>query len=55
MTQATVGSYALGDFVLQSGIVLSDAFMGYQTFGALNSRKDNVIVSQPGIRGLMIR
>ena len=44
MTQATVGSYALGDFVLQSGVVLSDAFMGYQTFGALNSRKDNVIV-----------
>ena len=44
MTQAAVGSYALGDFVLQSGIVLSDAFMGYQTFGALNSRKDNVIV-----------
>lgn len=44
MTQATVGSYALGDFVLQSGIVLSDAFIGYQTFGSLNSRKDNVIV-----------
>lgn len=44
MTQTTNGSYGLGDFVLQSGIVLSNAFIGYQTYGALNSRRDNVIV-----------
>ena len=44
MTQTTNGSYPLGDFVLQSGSVLLDAFMGYQTYGALNSSRDNVIV-----------
>ena len=44
MTQTTNGSYGLDDFVLQSGIVLSNAFIGYQTYGALNSRRDNVIV-----------
>ena len=44
MAQTTNGSYGLGDFVLQSGIVLSNAFIGYQTYGALNSRRDNVIV-----------
>jgi homoserine O-acetyltransferase len=44
MTQTTDGSYGLGDFVLQSGIILSDAFMGYKTYGTLNSSRDNVIV-----------
>jgi homoserine O-acetyltransferase len=44
MSQTTVGSYALGDFPLQSGISLPKAFIGYRTFGKLNSNRDNVII-----------
>ena len=44
MSQTTVGSYALGDFPLQSGISLPNAFIGYRTFGKLNSNRDNVII-----------
>lgn len=36
--------FALGDVVLQSGLTLRDARLAYKTYGALNSRRDNVIV-----------
>lgn len=36
--------YDLGRFELQSGVLLLDARLAYRTYGALNSRKDNVIV-----------
>ncbi|NNF14345.1 MAG: alpha/beta fold hydrolase, partial [Gemmatimonadetes bacterium] len=38
------GMYSLGDFPLQSGVVLSDAKLAYETHGELNSDRDNVIV-----------
>jgi len=38
------GRYELGDFKLQSGIVIPDAFLGYVTYGSLNDARDNVIV-----------
>ncbi len=44
MTNLTENSYRLGDFALQSGAVLTDAFIGYATYGSLNSARDNVIV-----------
>jgi len=44
MNDFTEGMYELGDFSLQSGAVLSDAFIGYATYGRLNSSRDNVIV-----------
>jgi homoserine O-acetyltransferase len=36
--------FHLGDVVLQSGATLRDAKLAYQTYGSLNSAKDNVIV-----------
>jgi len=38
------GRFELGDFKLQSGSVLPDAFLGYSTHGSLNEARDNVIV-----------
>lgn len=38
------GRYALGDYVLQSGDVLNDAFIVYKTYGTLSPAKDNVIL-----------
>ena len=40
----TEGNYQLGDFTLQSGDVLPDAFLGYATYGSLNDDRDNVVV-----------
>ena len=36
--------FELGDFELQSGEVLRDAFLGYETHGDLNADKSNVVV-----------
>ena len=36
--------HQLGDFELQSGEVLSEAFLAYKTYGELNAAGDNVIV-----------
>jgi len=36
--------YDLGDFKLQSGVVLPDAKLAYETHGNLNDARDNVIV-----------
>ncbi len=36
--------FSLGDFELQSGVVLSNAKLAYKTYGELNSNKDNVIL-----------
>ena len=44
MSQMTEGQYELGDFALQNGQVLRDAFIGYATYGDLNDAADNVIV-----------
>ena len=44
MSQMTEGQYELGDFALQNGQVLRDAFIGYATYGDLNEAADNVIV-----------
>lgn len=38
------GVYDLGDFELQSGMVLPDAKLSYEVHGELNSARDNVIV-----------
>ena len=37
-------SFELGDFTLDSGTVLPGAHIAYATYGALNARRDNVIV-----------
>ena len=37
-------SYSLGDFSLQSGVVLPDAKLVYKTYGKLNSAANNVVV-----------
>lgn len=36
--------YDLGDFTLQSGVVLPDAKLAYETHGTLNDARDNVVV-----------
>ncbi|MFQ6026422.1 MAG: alpha/beta fold hydrolase [Dehalococcoidia bacterium] len=36
--------YELGDVTLQSGLTLRGAKLAYQTYGSLNSRRDNAIV-----------
>jgi homoserine O-acetyltransferase/O-succinyltransferase len=38
------GRFELGDFALQSGRVLPNAFLGYATHGTLNAARNNVIV-----------
>ena len=38
------GTYELGDFELQSGVVLPNAKLSYAAHGALNDARDNVIV-----------
>jgi len=38
------GRFELGDFELQSGSVLPRAHLGFAAYGALNARRDNVIV-----------
>lgn len=37
--------YSLGDFTLESGVVLTDAKIAYATFGTLNRDKSNVILA----------
>jgi homoserine O-acetyltransferase len=37
-------TFCLGDITLQSGKALPDAKLAYQTYGALNSARDNVVV-----------
>lgn len=34
---------SIGDFTLESSVVLKDVHLGYHTFGTLNAQKDNVI------------
>ena len=40
----TFKTYELGDFALQSGAVLSDAKLAYQTYGTLATSGDNAVV-----------
>ena len=44
MGEGVEGRFELGDFELQSGKVLPEAFLGFATHGSLNSARDNVIV-----------
>ena len=44
MGDGVEGRFELGDFKLQSGAVIPDAFLGYATHGTLNDARDNVIV-----------
>ena len=44
MSKCIEGRFELGDFTLQSGTVIPDAFMGFATHGSLNDTRDNVIV-----------
>lgn len=37
-------TFRLGDFTLESGAVLRDARLAYQTYGELNGRRDNAIL-----------
>ena len=43
-SKSVEGRFDLGDFTLQSGIVLKNAFISYETHGTLNANKDNVIL-----------
>ncbi|NEW08979.1 alpha/beta fold hydrolase [Paenibacillus sp. SYP-B3998] len=36
--------FELGDYTLQSGTVLNNAFLAYKTYGTLNAEKNNVIL-----------
>src|SRR5262249_15578992 len=36
--------YRLGEFALESGRILPDANLAYQTYGKLNSQKNNVVL-----------
>jgi homoserine acetyltransferase len=36
--------FALGEFRLESGVVLPNATPAYATFGALNARRDNAVL-----------
>ena len=44
MNMSTTGKYELGNFELQSGAVLQDAFIGFRSYGSLNEARDNVIL-----------
>ena len=44
MNTSKTGRFELGDFRLQSGVVLENAFIGYRTYGSLNEARNNVIV-----------
>ncbi len=44
MDESVVGRFELGDFELQSGTVIPNAFLGYATHGSLNEARDNVII-----------
>ena len=44
MGESKEDRFELGDFKLQSGTVIPDAFLGYATHGSLNDARDNVIV-----------
>lgn len=44
MGKGVEGRFELGDFRLQSGVVIPDAFLGYATHGSLNAARDNVVV-----------
>ncbi len=44
MSKTTEGRFELGDFELQSGTVIPNAFLGYATHGTLNEARDNVII-----------
>ena len=44
LSNAAEGRFELGDFELQSGTILPNAFLGYATHGTLNDARDNVIV-----------
>ena len=40
----TISTYDLGDLKLQSGEILPQAFISYETHGTLNAEKSNVII-----------
>lgn len=42
--KSTEGNFKLGDYKLDSGEVLADAILGYETHGELNADKSNVIL-----------
>ena len=37
-------TFSLGNFPLESGMVLHDAKLAYKTYGKLNGRKNNAIL-----------
>ena len=37
-------TFSLGNFELQSGVVLPDPQLAYKTYGQLNAARDNVVV-----------
>ena len=52
MNASITGRYELGDFQLQSDVVLRDAFIGFRSYGSLNESRDNVIVFPTWYTGL---
>tara|TARA_B100000575_G_C23083294_1_gene624196 strand:- start:202 stop:1347 length:1146 start_codon:yes stop_codon:yes gene_type:complete len=42
--KSTEGEFKLGDYKLDSGVVLADAILGYETHGELNADRSNVIL-----------
>jgi homoserine O-acetyltransferase len=47
--------YDLGDFELQSGVVLNSARLAYRTYGELNQTGDNVVVLPTFYTGTHLR
>ena len=47
--------YDLGDFELQSGVVLNSARLAYRTYGELNQTRDNVVVLPTFYTGTHLR
>ncbi|MFZ9039742.1 MAG: hypothetical protein ACO3DT_17000, partial [Gammaproteobacteria bacterium] len=47
--------YDLGDFGLQSGVVLNSARLAYRTYGELNQTRDNVVVLPTFYTGTHLR
>ncbi len=42
--ESTEGKFQLGDYKLDSGVVLANAILGYETHGELNADRSNVIL-----------
>ncbi|MCX5497539.1 alpha/beta fold hydrolase [Kaistia dalseonensis] len=49
-----IATFELGDFTLESGVVLTGARLAYKTFGTLSPEKDNVVLYPTAFGGLLM-